>query len=287
MKGYDLYVTIVCAVIFSLLTVTFALLITLIGKQQIKLVRSGIEDENIKTSVLKKLNKNKKRCTYGVFDVIVSSVICILLTVICAVTVFTGTRGNNVIKGSPALKVVASTSMSVKYERNLYLFNHGLDNQLQMFDLIVLHELPPEDEIQLYDIIVYEHINGSLYIHRVVRIEEPNDEHPNERYFLFQGDANSYADVYPVRYSQMKSIYRNERMANVGSFVFFMQSPAGILCVLLIVAVLIIMPIIDNMFVKLELERVRHMVDMKVLNASALEIYSKTKKKSPKRKGDT
>ena len=161
------------------------------------------------------------------------------------------------------------------------------DNQLQMFDLIVLHELPPEDEIQLYDIIVYEHINGSLYIHRVVRIEEPNDEHPNERYFLFQGDANSYADVYPVRYSQMRSIYRNERMANVGSFVFFMQSPAGILCVLLIVAVLIIMPIIDNMFVKLELERVRHMVDMKVLNASALEIYSKTKKKSPKRKGDT
>ncbi len=287
MKGYDLYVTIVCAFIFILLTVTFALLITLIGKQQIKLVRSGIEDENIKTSVLKKLNKNKKRCTYGVFDVIVSSVICILLTVICAVTVFTGTRGNNVIKGSPALKVVASTSMSVKYERNLYLFNHGLDNQLQMFDLIVLHELPPEDEIQLYDIIVYEHINGSLYIHRVVRIEEPNDEHPNERYFLFQGDANSYADVYPVRYSQMKSIYRNERMANVGSFVFFMQSPAGILCVLLIVAVLIIMPIIDNMFVKLELERVRHMVDMKVLNASALEIYSKTKKKSPKRKGDT
>ena len=287
MKGYDLYVTIVCAFIFILLTVTFALLITLIGKQQIKLVRSGIEDENIKTSVLKKLNKNKKRCTYGVFDVIVSSVICILLTVICAVTVFTGTRGNNVIKGSPALKVVASTSMSVKYERNLYLFNHGLDNQLQMFDLIVLHELPPEDEIQLYDIIVYEHINGSLYIHRVVRIEEPNDEHPNERYFLFQGDANSYADVYPVRYSQMRSIYRNERMANVGSFVFFMQSPAGILCVLLIVAVLIIMPIIDNMFVKLELERVRHMVDMKVLNASALEIYSKTKKKSPKRKGDT
>ena len=85
----------------------------------------------------------------------------------------------------------------------------------------------------------------------------------------------------------MRSIYRNERMANVGSFVFFMQSPAGILCVLLIVAVLIIMPIIDNMFVKLELERVRHMVDMKVLNASALEIYSKTKKKSPKRKGDT
>lgn len=287
MQGYDTYVTVVCVFIFILLSAAFTLLITIIGKQQVRIVKAGIDDENIKANVLKKLNRNKRRSVYGTIDIVVTSIICLFLSVICIVTVIAGTRGNNVVKGSPAVKVVASTSMSVKYERNLYLFNHDINNQLQMFDLIVLHELPAEEDIQLYDIIVYEHINGSLYIHRVVRIEEPNEEHPNERFFLFQGDANSYADVYPVRYSQMKSIYRNERVANVGSFVFFLQSFAGILCVLLVVATLIVMPIIDGIFYKLELERVKYMVDKKVLDKRSLEVYSKDKNKSRKRNGST
>lgn len=279
MKGYDLYVTIVCVFIFILLVATFSWLITLIGKQQVKIMRAGIEDENIKANVIKKLNKKRKRCVYGTFDVILSSVFCFFLSIVCGVAVIAGARGNDTVKGLPAFKVVASTSMCVKYERNQYLFNHDINNQLQMFDLIVLHELPPEEEIQLYDIIVYEHINGSLFIHRVVRIEEPNEEHPNERYFLFQGDANSIADVYPVRYSQMKSIYRDQRIPNVGSFVFFMQSPAGILCILLIIAVLIVLPIIDNLYAKLELERVKYLVDNKLLDENALQVYSKVKNK--------
>ena len=204
--------------------------------------------------------------------------VCLVLCAAGIVAIITGADSNKVVKGTPALKVVASTSMCVKYEGNKYLFKNGLDNQLQMFDLIVLHELPPEDEIELYDIIVYEHINGALYVHRVVRIEEPNEEHPNERHFLMQGDANAFADVYPVKYSQMKSIYRNERMPNIGSLVFFMQSPAGILCILLLIFTLIAMPIVDNLFMKKEYERVKIMVDNGELDESALTVYRLSKR---------
>ena len=278
MKDYNLYITLVCIFVFVLLTAAFSWLITVIGKQQARLITSGLEDETIKASVLKKLNKKKKRSAYGIIDKIITGVVCLVLCAAGIVAIITATDSNKVVKGTPALKVVASTSMCVKYEGNKYLFKNGLDNQLQMFDLIVLHELPPEDEIELYDIIVYEHINGAMYVHRVVRIEEPNEEHPNERHFLMQGDANAFADVYPVKYSQMKSIYRDERIPNIGSLVFFMQSPAGILCILLLIFTLIAMPIVDNLFMKKEYERVKIMVDNGELDEDALTVYRLSKR---------
>ncbi|MBO5039792.1 MAG: hypothetical protein J6D09_01705 [Clostridia bacterium] len=278
MKDYNLYITLVCIFVFVLLTAAFSWLITVIGKQQARLITSGLEDETIKASVLKKLNKKKKRSAYGIIDKIITGAVCLVLCAAGIVAIITATDSNKVVKGTPALKVVASTSMCVKYEGNKYLFNNGLDNQLQMFDLIVLHELPPEDEIELYDIIVYEHINGAMYVHRVVRIEEPNEEHPNERHFLMQGDANAFADVYPVKYSQMKSIYRDERIPNIGSLVFFMQSPAGILCILLLIFTLIAMPIVDNLFMNKEYERVKIMVDNGELDEDALTVYRLSKR---------
>lgn len=273
MRDYNLYITLVCIFVFVLLTSAFAFLITVIGKQQVRLITSGLEDETIKASVLKKLNKKKKRAAYGIVDKIITGALCLVLCAASIVAIVTGVNSNSVVKGAPALKVVASTSMCVKYEGNKYLYKNKLDNQLQMFDLIVLHELPPEDEIELYDIIVYEHINGALYVHRVVRIEEPNEDHPDERHFLMQGDANAFADVFPVRYSQMRSIYRDERIPNVGSFVFFMQSPAGILCILLLVFTLIVTPIIDELFLKKEYERVTVMVEKGDLSEDVLTVY--------------
>ncbi|MBQ8345424.1 MAG: hypothetical protein IJY42_04060 [Clostridia bacterium] len=50
-----------------------------------------------------------------------------------------------------------------------------------------------------------------------------------------QGDAVERPDRFPVHYSQIKAIYRGQHVPFVGSFVFFMQSPAGWLCFLLIV----------------------------------------------------
>ena len=103
--------------------------------------------------------------------------------------------------------------------------------------------LPAEDQLELYDVVVYE-INGVQMIHRIVGIEEANEKHPEERLFQLQGDAVATPDKDPVRYEQMKGIYRGKRIPNVGSFVMFMQSPAGWLCIILILAYLVCEPII-------------------------------------------
>ena len=149
-----------------------------------------------------------------------------------------------------------------------------------MFDVVVLHELPKEEDLQLYDIVVYEHISGALLIHRIVGIEEPNESHPNERHFLLQGDAVHYPDSFPVRYSQMKSIYRGERVPNVGSFVFFIQSPAGIICIILLVVSLFLMPIADNYLIKKEYARVLVLVEKGELDSKALDFYKSVSKQN-------
>ena len=114
-----------------------------------------------------------------------------------------------------------------------------------MFDLVICHHLPAEDELELYDIVVYKQ-DDRYIIHRIVGIEEPNEQHPNERYFLLQGDAVEYPDKFPVLYSQMQGIYEGSRIPFLGSFVLFLQSPAGWLCVLLVVFAMIATPIVEK-----------------------------------------
>ena len=255
-------------------------MICYIAKQKGKLVLSGLEDDKIKENLTKKLNKGQTKVgrIMELVEKIVSITLCALLAMLLIVTSISSCLGDTKVKGMPAIKVIASTSMSEKYEKNTYLFKNNLDNQLQLFDVVVLHELPKEEDLKLYDIVVYEHISGALLIHRIVGIEEPNENHPNERYFLLQGDAVHYPDTFPVRYSQMRSIYIGERIPNVGSFVYFMQSPAGIICIILLLASLVLMPIADNYILKKEYSRVNLFVEKGEIDSKALEFYKESKK---------
>ena len=92
-------------------------------------------------------------------------------------------------------------------------------------------------------------------MHRIVGIEEPNTYHPNEKYFLMQGDAVGSPDRFPVLYSQMKGIYKGEKIPFIGSFILFMQSPAGWLCLLLIVGAMICTPILEKKLLNARKER--------------------------------
>jgi hypothetical protein len=53
----------------------------------------------------------------------------------------------------------------------------------------------------------------------------------------------------------MKGIYKGEKIDCVGSFVLFAQSPAGYLCVFLIVAVCFIIPVVDKKIIDEENKR--------------------------------
>ena len=111
-----------------------------------------------------------------------------------------------------------------------------------------MNPLPKEEEIKLYDVVVYE-TQGQMVLHRIVEIKDADEEYNVKRY-IFKGDANKEADKTPVLYSQMRGIYRGNRIQYLGSFVIFINSPAGYLCIFLIVVTLIAYPLIERKLVK-------------------------------------
>ena len=279
MEGFQLYVFFLCLIVFVSLTSLYAFMIFFIGMQKAQLITNGVEDEKIKEKIIKRLNKKQKKTDkiLGIISKIFSITLCACLCVLLCVVGVSSYRGDGKVKNIPAIKVIASTSMSKRFENNKYLFENNITNQLQMFDVVLLHKLPEEEALKLYDIIVYEHISGSLLIHRIVGIEPPNEAHPDEYHFLLQGDAVHYPDTFPVRYSQMKSIYYGHRIPNIGSLVYFLQSPAGIICFILLVSSLILMPIADNYLLKKEYSRVLYLIKNKELEPEALMFYKQRK----------
>lgn len=229
-------------IVYVLLASLSIFVITLFTKMTLRLISHGAEDEKIKRE-FKKAQAKKRKC--GAVDCIVSVLCALIFTLAFAFSIYVNVQGDKYFESIPTLKVVNSGSMAKKHEKNSYLFENGLDDQFQTFDIIFTYALPAEQDLQLYDIVVYE-VDGGLLVHRIVGIEEPNAEHPDERYFLLQGDAVERPDRFPVHYSQMRAIYGGKRVPYVGSFVSFLQSPAGWMCMILMVIAIVATPIIEK-----------------------------------------
>ena len=243
MTDFEKYVLVLCVIVMAIFVILFSVFLGYIVKLLIQVIRLGGEDKKIlKEAKTLKKRKEKKR---GVCGKILSAFVCLLLCGVFAFTVYLNVTELDKTNGHLSWKVVKSGSMSYKAPENKYLVENGLDDQIQTFDLIVTEKLPDEFDLKLYDIVVYE-VDGDMIVHRIVKIEEPNEKHPDKRYFLLQGDAVKNPDQFPVYYSQMRGIYRGKRVPFVGSFITFMQSPAGYLCMILILFAFIATPIMEK-----------------------------------------
>ncbi len=271
--AYDSYVFVLCLIVYVLLTVISVIVVATITKMSIRLIRHGAEDEKIKKEYAKRKKKRKR----GIFERLVSLLFCVIFFGAFSFALYVNLQGDKYFSDIPTLKVVNSASMSKKHEKNKYLTENNLNDQFQTFDLICLYELPAEADLKLYDIVLYE-VDDILIIHRIVEIEEPNQEHPNERYFRLQGDAIERADRFPVKYSQMRAIYRGENVPHLGSVVSFLQSPAGWLCIILIMVAMIASPVFDKKISRAMYERYEELL-AKQKKAKATAIKKKEEQK--------
>ena len=253
MSGYELYVFFLCLTVFALLTMLFSAMLYYIVKTTLKTIRHGLEDERIIKEYEKQ--KQEKPIVRIICKCFCAIVLAVALVAVC-LSVGIQVSSDRAVGDIPTPKVVLSSSMAYKNDRNTYLKENGLNDQFDRFDLILTRELPGEFELELYDIVVYDYY-GTLIIHRIIGIEEPNEQHPDHRQFLLRGDANWYSDDYPVTYEQMLAIYRGEKIPYVGSFFAFMQSPAGYLCILLVVFAMIATPVAEKKFATAKLERLK------------------------------
>ncbi|MBO5889272.1 MAG: hypothetical protein J6Q58_03945 [Clostridia bacterium] len=253
MTAFEKYSLIVSLIVFLLLTLVSIFVVVTIYKQTLKLIKCGAEDEKIVKEYQKNKNNKHQKLTKAL-DFIVTLILVVLLFIGFGTSIYVKVTGEKYYENMPSFQVVKTGSMAKKHQKNTYLTANGLDNQIQTFDLIATYKAPKEEDIKLYDIVVYE-VDDVLLVHRVVQIEEPNEKHPNERWFLCQGDAVEKPDRFPVKYSQIKGIYKNERIPFVGSFILFMQSPAGWLCIALVLVAVIATPILEKSIKKQTHER--------------------------------
>ena len=253
MSGYYLYIFFLCLIVFSLLTVLFTVMISWIIRLSLKTIRHGLEDQQITKEYRREQKTGPVATAIGN---IASFVLFAVFLGAFLLSLCVQLSGNTVGGKIPSTKIVLSGSMSYKHDANTYLGENGLNDQVNTFDLIFLEELPAEDELKLYDIVAYEY-QGELILHRIIGIEEPNKKHPDCRHFLLRGDAVRYSDEFPVLYSQMRAVYRGDRIPYVGSFFAFMQSPAGYLCLLLVVFAMIATPIAEKKLWQAKLQRLK------------------------------
>ena len=243
MTGFEIYVFILCMIVLVSLTAVFTAMIALIYRKMKRLIRHGLEDRKIakeyRDSLLKV--KTKKDWIYDIIFFVVFGTL--FLSFLFSITA--NVSESFFADKMPAVRVVRTASMAEKHKKNEYLFENDLNNQLEAFDLVITNPLPDEMDLKLYDIVVYD-VDGMLVLHRIVGIQEPNAIHPNERWFILQGDAVENPDRFPVYYHQMKAIYTGVRVPFIGSFILFMQSPAGYICMLLVVLEMISMPIVEK-----------------------------------------
>ena len=268
MSGLDIYILFLCLVVFAIFTVLFGVMLSHIIKQKLRTIQHGLDDEQITTEYQKDIATGKA------VKIIIKAVTVSILAFLCvlsALSIYMHISSKGIPKGNRAVpKVVMSSSMAYKHNDNTYLDSNNLNDQFQTFDLIFLRRLPEEFDLELYDIVVYDYY-GELIIHRIIGIEEPNEQHPDQRKFLLRGDASKYSDEFPVMYSQMQAIYEGERIPFVGSFFAFMQSPAGYLCILLVVIAMIATPIAEK---KLQEAKIARLTEIGVV----VEQPSKKKK---------
>lgn len=263
MKAYDIYVFLLCLIVYVLLTGFAVVVLSIITKQSLKLIKCGAED----VEITKEYAKAKQTKKHAGIDCIVSVVFGVLFILFFAFSIYVNVQQASTFDKIATLRVVNSASMSYKHEKNTYLTKNGLNDQFDTFDIILTYKLPAEKDLKLYDIVVYE-VDDTLVIHRIVGIEEPTETH-TERYFLLQGDAVDKPDRFPVRYEQMRAIYRGQRVPFIGSLVSFMQSPAGWICVLLIVIATIASPILDEKLAKEREKRFKEIVKAKTAQTIA------------------
>ncbi|VEU83243.1 S26 family signal peptidase [Acholeplasma hippikon] len=225
--------------------VVFTLLLLNMNEKERLLITEGVRDNEIIKSNIRKENKSNKVIN-GIGNILEAIVMIILVGIIGFGLFYQFSDQKESLLNSQVM-VIASNSMAEINSRNTLVLENNLGNQFTKDDVIVLENLPKEEDIKLFDIIgYYNPYLKKTIIHRVVEIIE------NEAglSFRFQGDANPSKDSVIVKYDDMIGIYNGQKYEKLGSIVRFARSPFAMMVMIVILYIVIFEEIIYRKIVK-------------------------------------
>jgi len=254
MTSTDIISTVVTFIgVFSFATL-FTILYKSYASSQIAEIKSGKRDIEIIDEVIyeRQQHVQNRRKVIGLIRTIAFYVIIIIVLPIFVFSLVNKVMGNVMMIGDKAVMVVATGSMGYKNEANDYLFNRGLNNQFQQYDIIVLEKVE-KYEINQYDVIAYRNDKGLNIIHRIVNIEYGSDTK-----YVTRGDIydSSKTDSYKPVYEDVIGRYTGKRIPAIGIFILFLQSYAGIITVISLVYCLLMIDRTSEKINKVQQERI-------------------------------
>jgi len=232
----SLVVTILCVVSFS---VVFTILFRKYYLHNIQDIKAGKEDIELLDNAIieEKAKKSKKRKVRRIVGKVASYFLLAGVAFMFGVSLYGRFTHNTMLLGNQSLVVIASGSMSQRNDANKYLDENKLNNQFNTYDIIGITKYNNQDEVKMYDVVAFKNKNGVTIVHRIVDFKVSTT---GEIRYDTRGDSNNandngsqYTDY--LQYENIIGKYNGFRMQNIGIFVVFLQSNAGIITVLAVV----------------------------------------------------
>ncbi len=252
----SLVVTLVCVISFS---VVFTILFRNYYLTNIESVKAGREDADLIEQAVYQDRQNKSK-TKKALKKALRITEYVIMGLICAFFVFSmysRFSGNVLMFGKHSFIVIATDSMSLQNSNNAYLKENNLDNQFNAHDIIGLAPYDSEDDIKLYDVIAYKSKDDVVIVHRIRVIETLED---GSKAYHTRGDKNAIDDdnnfygAY-LTYDDIIGHYTGARTPEIGIFIIFVQSNAGIITIVSIIYCLLMYDRLNSKYEKAMDER--------------------------------
>lgn len=246
----SLVVTLVCVASFS---VVFTILFRNYYVTNIEAVKSGREDMDLIDNAIyqERENRNKGRKTLRIVGRVSEYVILGLISAFFLFSLYSRFAGNSLPFGKYSMIVIATDSMSIKNSNNTYLEEHDLNNQFNAHDIIGVEPYQSQDEVQLYDVVAYKSDSQVIIVHRIRAIETVDGEivyHTRGDKNAIDDDNNLYGGY--LTYDRIIGHYNGNRIKDLGIFIIFVQSNAGIITIVSIVYCLLMYDRFNNKYEK-------------------------------------
>lgn len=257
-----LVITLVCLVCFC---TVFTILFGHYYKSNIEAVSSGKKDIALIDNAVdeEKDKRNKAKKAWKIVGKVASYVVLGAVFAVFACSLASKINDDVMPFGDTSIIAIASGSMS---ERNsdAVVAHPELDNQFDKYDLIGLSKVNGPEDIELYDVVAYKNKNDVTIVHRIVEVRSLES---GDTVYVTQGDSNKsndsgsqYADY--LAFDRIVGKYNGTRIKGVGVFVFFLQSPSGIVSVLSVIYCIFMFDHYSSKYAKAIVERTNLLVDL-------------------------
>jgi len=251
----SLVVTLVCVASFS---VVFTILFRNYYVTNIDAVKKGREDLDLIENAIyeERENRNRGRKTLRLVGRISEYVILGAISAFFLFSLISRFMGNNLPLGKYSMMVIATDSMSLKNSNNTYLEEYDLNNQFNAYDIIGISPYESQNDVQLYDVVAYKDNSNTIIVHRIRAIETRDGEivyHTRGDKNAIDDDNNRYGAY--LTYDRIIGHYNGNRIQDLGIFVIFVQSNAGIITIVSIVYCLLMYDRFNNKYAKAVAER--------------------------------